>query len=385
VRCARLDFADPDCPVSLADVDEPPLPRGDWARVRVSAGGICGSDLHAIFPDGSGTPTFLPLIGFPMELGHEFGGVVTEAGPDCPVPVGTRVAVDPMVACVARGLEPCAACRVGRFSSCQAWNVGEPSGFGHGFAAGIGGGWSDSVVAHTTQLHPAPDAVDDLGLALVEPLSIAMHGVLRRPPERGAPCLVIGAGTIGLATVAALHTLAPMSEVHVLARHAHQASAARALGADRVMITGENGDDVATLGELVGARVTGTGRASLVWGGHPYVVDAVGSAASLNLSLKVVGQEGTLLLLGAIANASVDLGPLWFKNVDVIGSFGYAMHDHRGARRHTFDMALDLLAAGGFPSHLIVTHTFPLGDVREALRVAQARDEGAIKVQLLSA
>jgi L-iditol 2-dehydrogenase len=383
MRTARLDFADPDHPVSLTEVDEPALPRSDWARVRVTAGGICGSDLHAIFPDGSGTPTFLPLVGFPMEMGHEFGGVITEAGADCPLPVGTRVAVDPLVGCVARGLEPCDACRVGSFSSCQAFNVGEPSGFGHGFASGIGGGWSDTVVAHRSQLHIAPDGVDDRGMALVEPLSIAMHGVLRKVPERGAPCLVIGAGTIGLAAIAALRFVAPMSEVTVLARHPHQVAAAKALGADHVYTTGQNGDDVAALGELAGGRVTGTGRATMVWGGFPYVVDAVGSPASMNLSLKVVGQLGTLLLLGAIANATVDLGPLWFKNVDVVGSFGYAMHDFRDQRRHTFDVALELLASGAFPSDLVVTHTFPLDDVREALSIANARDQGAIKVQLL--
>jgi len=383
MRSAKLDFADADHPVSLVEVEPPVLPRSDWARVRVSAGGICGSDLHAIFPDGSGTPTFLPLVGFPMELGHEFGGVVTEAGPDCPVAIGTRVAVDPTLACIARGLEPCDACRVGAFSSCRQLSAGDPPGFAHGFASGVGGGWSDEVVAHRSQLHPAPAGVDDRGMALVEPLSIAMHGVLRRPPERGAPTLVVGAGTIGLAAVAALKSLAPSNEVTVLARHAHQAQAASQLGADRVLLSGQNGDDIAALGEVVGGRITGTGRATLVFGGFPYVVDAVGSPSSMNLCLKVVGQLGTLLVLGAIANATVDLGPLWFKNVDVIGSFGYAVQEHRGERRHTFDLALELLATGAFPSDLVVTHTFGLDDVREATRVANARDEGAIKVQLL--
>lgn len=382
MRCARLDFADADHPVSLAEVEPPPLPRSDWARVQVASAGVCGSDLHAIFPDGSGTPTFLPLVGFPMELGHEFGGVVVEAGADCPVAVGTRVAVDPTIACVARGLEPCAACRAGAFSSCRNWSVGEPSGFAHGFAAGVGGGWSDEVVAHRAQLHPAPDTVDDRGLALVEPLSIALHGVLRRAPDRGAPCLVVGAGTIGLATVAALRHLAPTSEVTVLARYRHQAEAAAALDAHHVMVSGESGDDVAALAEVAGGRVTGTGRASLVFGGFPYVVDAVGAPASMNLCLKVVGQLGTLLMLGAVANATVDLGPLWFKNVDVVGTFGYAVQELRGERRHTFDLALEVLAAGAFPSDLIVTHAFPLEQVREATRVANARDEGAIKVHL---
>jgi len=101
------------------------------------------------------------------------------------------------------------------------------------------------------------------------------------------------------------------------------------------------------------------------------------------MSLKVVGQKGVLLLLGAIANASVDLGPLWFKNVDVVGSFGYAMHDHRGRPVRTFDLPLEMLARGALPSDLVVTHTFPLEDVRHALSVASARDQGAIKVQLL--
>ena len=368
--------------MSLAEVDEPPLPRSDWARVRVTAGGICGSDLHAIFPDGTGSPIMLPLVGFPMELGHEIGGVVVEAGTDCPLPVGTRVAVDPCLGCIARGLEPCRHCRVGALSSCEALSVGEPSGFAHGFASGVGGGWSDQLVAHRSQLHVAPDAVDDIGVSLTEPFSIALHGLLRRPPERGAPCLVIGAGTIGLAAVAALRAIAPSSEVTVLARHPHQIAAASALGATTVLQSGEIGDDIAALAELAGGRLTGTGRASAVWGGFPYVVEAVGSPASMNLALKVVGQLGVVSLLGAIGNATVDLAPMWFKNVDVVGSFGYAVQEHAGKRVHTFDRALALQAAGAFPSELISTHRFGLDDVRHALSVANARDQGAIKVTL---
>ena len=103
----------------------------------------------------------------------------------------------------------------------------------------------------------------------------------------------------------------------------------------------------------------------------------------MNLALKVVAQQGTVVLLGAIANAQVDLGPLWFKNVDVVGSFGYAMHALDGTDAHTFDLALQMLAAGRFPSDVLVTHTFPRTEVREALRVANARGEGALKVQLV--
>src|SRR4051812_25717638 len=125
MRSVRLDFADPSFPVSVVEADSPPLPGPEWARLRVTAGGICGSDLHTLLPDGTGSPVFLPLVGNPMEIGHEFGGVVTEAGADCPVPVGARVAVDPAISCLARGRELCPACAAGWPTACRDMNVGE--------------------------------------------------------------------------------------------------------------------------------------------------------------------------------------------------------------------------------------------------------------------
>ena len=375
MRSLRLDFADPSFPVSVVEADEPPLPGDDWARVHVLAGGICGTDLHTLHPDGSGSPIFLPLVGFPMELGHELGGVVVEAGPDCAVAVGTRVAVDPTVACEARRRPTCPACSAGWPTACRDLAAGDPPGMGHGFAAGIGGGWSDSVVAHRTQLHPAPDAVDDAGLALVEPLAIALAGLARRLPAPGAPVLVLGAGTIGLAAVAAVRALAPDSEVTVVAKHEHQRSAAITLGATRVVPPGD--DLLPRLAALVGGRVTGEGRAEVVWGGFPHVVEAVGSGATLDTALKVVRQGGVVSLLGAVNRTKADLAPLWFKNVDVVGSFGY------GPGAVTFGRALELIGDGRFPSDVIVTHRFPRDDVREAVAVANARDRGAIKVQLV--
>ena len=92
---AQLDFADPEFPVSLVEKPEPVLPGPSWARVQVTGGGICGSDLHAMFPDETGSPTLAPFVAFPFEMGHEIGGVIVEAGAECPLSVGTRVAVDP--------------------------------------------------------------------------------------------------------------------------------------------------------------------------------------------------------------------------------------------------------------------------------------------------
>ena len=140
MRVAVYDMADPEFPVSLVELDEQPLPGPDWARVDVALAGICGSDLHNVFPDGSGSRIFGPFVGVPMEMGHEVSGTIVEAGPACPFPVGTEVAVDPTLACAARGLEPCPMCAVGAYSSCH--RLGSKAftpGFGLGFTVGLGG------------------------------------------------------------------------------------------------------------------------------------------------------------------------------------------------------------------------------------------------------
>ena len=116
---ARFDLADPDFPVSLVDLDEPDLPGPGWARVAVTAGGICGSDLHLFSHETGPSPTLATLAAFPFVMGHEIAGRVIEAGPDCPVPPGTRVAVDPTIGCVARGIEPaCRHCAAGWAQNC---------------------------------------------------------------------------------------------------------------------------------------------------------------------------------------------------------------------------------------------------------------------------
>ena len=152
---------------------------------------------------------------------------------------GTRVVVDPCIPCVARGIDPpCAELARGWTSSCL--NLDSrivSSGRTLGFTQDLGGGWGEQVLAHASMLHPLPDAVPDRGACLYEPVSIACHGLLRAPPDDGDPVLVVGAGIIGLAAVAALKGLFPACPVTVLARHAHQAEAAAACGADHVVRT----------------------------------------------------------------------------------------------------------------------------------------------------
>src|SRR5215207_5997438 len=299
MRVARYDMADPEFPVSLVELDEQPLPGAAWARVDVAYAGICGSDLHNVFPDGSQSRIFGPFVGVPMEMGHEVSGTIVEAGPECPLAVGTPVTVDPTLACAARGLEPCPMCAIGAYSSChQLGAKAFTPGFGLGFTVGLGGAWGEQVLAHVSQLHPLPDGVDVHTAVLTEPLSVSVHGLLRRPPVDGEPVLIVGAGIIGLTALAALRHLVPASEVTVLARHPHQAAAATSLGAHHVVTPGEGYDYLAELATLGGGTVVGRKDSALLNGGYQAVVEAVGTAASLSQAIRFVAQRGVVHFIG---------------------------------------------------------------------------------------
>ncbi len=383
---ARFDLADPAFPVSLVDVERPALPRADWARVRIDRAGICGSDLHVVYPSGPGSEVLNDFATFPMEMGHEMMGTVVESGVDCPLAVGTRVAVDPVLACAGRGLVPCARCAVGAVSTClRLTSRSVTHGFGHGFSQGIGSGWAEELVAHPSQLHVVPDGVGDDEAAMTEPLSISVHGVLRSPPPPGAPVLVVGAGMIGLTAVVALRQLFPSSAVTVLARHPHQATAAVALGAHHV-VRPDAGDDgwLGELARLGGGHVTGRGRGAMLNGGYPLVIEAVGTGEAVTLSARLCGQGGSVMLIGATGPSEVNLAPVWAKELSLVGTFCHA-EDRLGDELpvHSFDRALSLLAAGALPASVAVTHRFPLADLREACRTANDRAAGALKVQLV--
>jgi threonine dehydrogenase-like Zn-dependent dehydrogenase len=380
MKAIQFDISDLDFPAALVEVDEPSLPNDAWARVAVTSGGICGSDLHLFQPSGEGSPTLASGDGpFPAFIfGHEIAGTVIEAGASCPVTVGTRVAVDPSLPCSVRGIDPpCANCARGWSSSCLALDsrIMTP-GRSLGYTEGLGGGWAEQVVAHSLMLYPLPDQVSDRVGSLHEPISIGVHGLARRPPEEGAPVLIVGGGLIGLTALLAVRSLCPSSEVTVMARHQHQAEAARACGAAHVvMASGEEGFN--QLAELTGGRSVGRGDERMLMGGFPYVIEAAGSAGSVNDSLRAAHHRGTVVILGALGYARIDMTPVWYKELDVIGAIDQPEHPSAAigagahGKSHPVEVALEVLRAA--PSGLdevLVTHEFPVEGYREAIGAA---------------
>ncbi len=389
MRAVVFDMVDPEFPATLAELPEPDLPGRSWARIRVSTGGICGSDLHLFAHNTGPSPTLASMGAFPFVLGHETFGRVIEAGNECSVEAGTRVVIDPCIPCLPRGIDPpCTNCARGWTSSCL--NLDShivSSGRSLGYTQDLGGGWADSVLAHESMLHPLPDAIPDRGGSLYEPVSIACHGLLRAEPVDGEPVLIVGAGIIGLAALAALRGLFPHCPVTMLARHPHQRAAAEACGADHVVLSDPDNGHFEELASLSGARVVGRKRHKMLMGGFPYVVEAVGAPQSVTEALRAVAHRGTVLLLGAAGISEVDLTPIWYKEAALVGSIDHTVDASSapglagGPDRHSVDRALDVLSAGLLPDSVVVTHEFGLEDYRRAIETAIDRNNShAIKV-----
>ena len=375
MKAIRYDFADANFPASLVDVDEPVLPNGEWARVAVGVGGICGSDLHLFAPVVDGSPTLQGIADFPFELGHEIAGTVIEAGADCPIAVGTRVAIDPIIPCLPRGIDPpCANCARGWASSCLHFDSGVMTGGrALGFTRGLGAGWAEQVLGHRSMLHPIPDGVPEKSAGLHEPISIAMHGLAHHPPDEGVPILIVGGGIIGLTALLAVHAFFPDNPVTVLVRYPHQAEAARACGATTVVM-GSGAAAFEELGDLTGGRAVGAGDDRMLMGGFAYVIEAAGGPGAVTDALRAADHRGTVLTLGAAGIGTVDMTPIWYKQLTVVGSIDHGSNPSSVIGRapegldHSIDAALAVLARQTFPPELLVTHEFPLEGYREAVR-----------------
>jgi threonine dehydrogenase-like Zn-dependent dehydrogenase len=345
-------------PLRLRDVDVPELPGPEWVRVRPRLAGICGSDLATV--DGRSSRYFEPIVSFPFVPGHEVVGDLDD---------GSRVVLEAVLGCGPRGIHPpCPACAAGDVGRCErvAFGALEP-GLQTGFCCDTGGGWSTQLVAHPDQLHAVPDDLSDEAAVMVEPAACAVRAALAAGD--GAVQVVLGAGTLGLLTVAALRRFGSPGTLIATARYPHQAALARDLGADEVV----DPDEVhRAVRRVTGAMVIGNTLTS----GADAVVDCVGHADTIATGIDVVRARGRVVLCGMPATVSVDLTPLWHKEVALVGAYAYGVE---ADGRRTFDLAFEL--ARELDLGRLVSATYPLARYEEALEhAAAAGPRGAVKI-----
>jgi L-iditol 2-dehydrogenase len=380
--------------VRMRDLPEPALPGPDWVEIEVIAGGICGTDISNL--TYSASPAMEPFGSFPAVLGHEILGRVKSVGARVSrVSPGQRVTMDPMISCATRGYpaeSPCRSCNLGLHCTCE--RAGEDGitmigdrplsrGLTVGYHRDLPGGWGQTVLAHDTQVFAVDDALVDNAAVLLEPLSIALHAVLRTPPRGQEPILVIGSGTIALATIWAIRATGFQGPILAQAKREHERRLARMLGASDVVEPGPDARRV-LIETGASAYLPVVGPEVYSGGGFPLIYDCVGNRSSVAQSLAYASPRARIVVIGCVAEfRKLDLTFVWARELRIRGAVGYGQETWRGEQRHTFEIAQDLLIESGAPVQDMVTHAYPLEQYRDALRsAANHRKSGAVKVVL---
>ncbi len=353
------------------------LPGPRWVRVDNQLAGICGSDLHLVYADVDlrVAPAALPGTDR-IYLGHEILGHVAEIGSGvATLTVGDRVALQfgMFAACLSEEIDPpCRYCAEGNVFLCE--NAAECR------SHPIGGGWGDGFLAHETQLFRVPQGLSDEEAVLLEPAAVGVHAVLRRPPEADQHVLVLGCGITGLLILQAARAVAPQAEITAIARYPHQAEAARRLGADHVL-TGKR-DTYRMIAQLTQARhYKGALGNRVLVGGFDVVYDCVGSARTVEDALRWTCAGGAVVVVGVDLNRlKLDLTPVWYYEVDLLGSKISGAEVWNGERVSTFELTVRWFSEGKLTAEGLITHRFPLAAYHEAIATATDKATQSIKV-----
>jgi threonine dehydrogenase-like Zn-dependent dehydrogenase len=362
----RGAYFGPLAPLREEDIAWPPVLEPHHVRVRNRLGGICGSDIHFVQADGDFriAPAALPGI-TRIYLGHEIAGDVVEVGSEVKgYKVGDRVASQTLAgSCLGQGREPlCRYCAVGNYALCEEARQQDPHS--------VGGGHAEEWVAHEGRFFPVPDDLSDEQAVLLEPAACGLRAALRRRAQPGDRVMVIGCGTIGLMTLQSIRAVQPDCEITALAEFDYQADMARKLGASNIIMLGN--DAYSEVARLTGGRLY-RGRLGnrTVVGGFDLVYDCVGKAQTLGDALRWARAGGTVVLVGVnLAPMHVDLTPVWYSEVELVGIMAHGGEDWQGERVTTFDLVVRLLREGKLNFDGFITHRFPLSEYRQAFLTA---------------
>ncbi len=328
----------------IEEVAANPLGPRD-VRVRIEAGGICGSDLHYYHHGGFGTIRLQE----PMALGHEISGMVEEIGSEVSlVSEGTRVAVNPSQPC-----NECRYCRAGQRNQCLNMRfMGSAMRFPH-----VQGGFRQSIVIDECQAVPVAPAMTMAEAAMAEPLAVCLHGARQAGSLMGAKVLVTGCGPIGsLAVLVARYSGA--SEIVATDVSAYPLTIARQLGATKTINVADDPQGLTPYSQDKGT--------------FDVLFEASGNEAALRGALDVLRPGGVIVQLGLGGEMKLPMNLIVTKELQVRGSFRFD---------EEFRLAVDLMGKGLIDVKPLLTETIPFEQASHAFSLASDRSQ-AVKVQL---
>jgi L-idonate 5-dehydrogenase len=324
----------------VADMQE------NQVRVRIGAGGICGSDLHYYLHGGFG----VVRVKQPIVLGHEVAGTVEAVGAKVTrVKPGERIALNPSRPC-----GHCKFCLAGEQQHClDMWFYGSAMRVPHSQGA-----FRELIVVEEYQCEPVGTSVSLGEAACAEPLAVALHAVRQAGNLNGKRVLVTGSGPIGaLVVVAARYAGA----LEVIATDLHEAALQKAveMGATRTV----------NVSMEPGLKAEEFTRDK---GYFDVAIECTGAAAVLKDVIPALRPRGTIVQVGVTGDVPIPIGILVGKEIRLQGAFRF---------HGEYALAARLIKEGRIDVKPIITATLPIERAVEAFEMAADRTTQT-KVQL---
>jgi len=319
--------------ISIDDAAEP-QPGPDEVMIRPAIAGVCGTDIsfflgHRIVP-------------YPFILGHEVVGQVTALGRDISsFRIGQRGIVEPNYPCGS-----CPLCAAGRGAVCaQKRSMG----------VNIPGCYAQLAVAPAEFVWPLPDNISDRDAATIEPLAVSVHGLLQSGAGSGDTVAVLGCGVVGLLLI-----------------HAAVAAGVRVIAHDRI-------SDKLSMAQKFGAYIVSQGEdAEQVWlkENVSIVFECAGASSTVELALKAAPRGAQVVLLG-LASTPASFMPMRLvrEGINLQTSMIYK-------HPSDFTYVIDLVAKGLLHPANVVTHSYPLEKLGEALELGGTGQAGKIHITM---
>lgn len=310
-------------------------------QVRVESVGVCGSDLHAYSEGAVGsTPNVYPMV-----LGHEPAGVVVKTGSGVTgISPGDRGALEPALYCY-----HCEFCLSGHHNVCA--NIRFLSN------PHLPGFLRERINLPAANFMPIPARMSFDEATLHEPLAIALHTLRLASIGAGESVAVIGAGPIGLLTIAALRA-AGAARIWAVEPLAHRRELARGLGADAALEPGEAVDEI----------LRSTGRR-----GADCAIDCAAAEDTTGQAVQLARNAGRIALTG------IHSPPLVWLDGSAMRRKELTIYNVRRSNHETQE-ALELLQAhpGWFAP--LLTHARTLDQAGEAFAIAAQYRDGVGKM-----
>ena len=329
--------------LEIADLPDPTPARGE-VLVSVAACGICGSDVHGY--DGSSGRRIPPIV-----MGHEAAGTIAALGDGVTgFAVGDRVTFDSTIFCGA-----CNNCRRGDFNLCDHRQVLGVSCSEYRRA----GAFAEYVSVPSRILYRLPDTLAFDEAAMLEAVSVALHGVSLAQISADSTALVVGAGMIGLLTLQALRA-ARCARIFVADVDSTRLKLAQDAGATAVLSSNTN------LVEQVLQLTAGVGV--------DIAIEAVGRNETVRASIDSVRKGGTVVLVGNISpEVTLPLQKVVTRQIRLQGSCASAGE---------YPRAIELLASGAIRVKPLISAIAPLEEGPRWFQRLYAREPNLMKVIL---